>query len=461
MNTTHTIIALLSMVLFVAPQGATAQEKPVYRLATFAADVTPPLGSPLLGGVTVVPPTKAVDDSLSVLGFVLLGGDQPIVVAAIDWCEVRNDAYDRWREALAEAAGTTRERVLFSAIHQHDTPLADLEAQRILDRAKLGGALIGLDYHEMCVRRAARAVKEAVARARPVTHFGVGKARVEKVASNRRYLGKDGKPRFDRSSMSGGDPFKRDAPDGVIDPWLRTISFWNGDKAVAALSVYAVHPMSRWGTGRVTADFPGLARKRRQADLPGVLQIYASGCSGNVTPGKYNDGNLENRPVLADRVYQAMAAAWKATQRRPITQAGFRNVPFRLEARDTAGFKRADLDTMLEDRNEKKRNLAAMGLSCRKRFDAGQKIDLPVLDLGAAQVLLLPGECYVEFQLAAQKMRPDTFVVTLGYGECATGYLPPDSAWAENDGNLTPWCWIARGADKVLTEAMRKALKAK
>lgn len=439
-------------------QTAPARDEATYRLATFAADVTPPLGCPLLGGATVTPAVKGVDDPLFVLGFVLLGGDRPVVVAAIDWCEIRNDAYDRWREALAKAAGTTRERVLFSSIHQHDTPLADLEAQRILDRAKPGDSLIDLDFHERCVERTVKAVREAIAKAQPITHFGVGKARVEKVASNRRYLDKDGKPQFNRSSMSGGDPFKRDAPEGTIDPWLRTLSFWNGDTPIAALSVFSVHPMSYWGTGRVTADFPGLARKRRQADVPKVFQMYASGCSGNITAGKYNDGSKQNRPILADRLYQAMDAAWKATTRQPLTQVDFRNVSMRFEPRSSPGFTVADLEVMLKDPNEKKRNLAAMGLSWRKRADAGQKLDLPLLDLGASQVLLLPGESYIEFQLLAQKIRPDSFVITLGYGECATGYVPPESAWEENDGNLNPWCWIAPGTEKVLTEAMRKIL---
>lgn len=49
----------------------------------------------------------------------------------------------------------------------------------------------------------------------------------------------------------------------------------------------------------VFADFPGLARRQRQADLPVVKQIYASGSVVNVTAGKYNNGARENRPVLA------------------------------------------------------------------------------------------------------------------------------------------------------------------
>src|SRR5436305_11289215 len=86
-----------------------------FRLATFSAEVTPPVGHPLLAGATVTPNAKRIDDPLFALGFVLSGGDRPVVVCAIDWCEIRNDAYDRWRDVLARAAGTTRERVLVSS----------------------------------------------------------------------------------------------------------------------------------------------------------------------------------------------------------------------------------------------------------------------------------------------------------------------------------------------------------
>src|SRR5262245_26571179 len=102
-----------------------------YRLATFSADVTPPLGHSLLAGATITPAAKRIDDPLFAHGFVLLGPDRPIVVVSVDWCEIRNDAYSRWRQVLAEAAGTAPARVLVTSIHQHDAPLPDLEAQRI------------------------------------------------------------------------------------------------------------------------------------------------------------------------------------------------------------------------------------------------------------------------------------------------------------------------------------------
>lgn len=63
-----------------------------FRLATFSADVTPPLGHSLLGGATTPPPAHVIDDPLLARGFVLIGGEKPVVVVSIDWCEIRNDA---------------------------------------------------------------------------------------------------------------------------------------------------------------------------------------------------------------------------------------------------------------------------------------------------------------------------------------------------------------------------------
>jgi hypothetical protein len=438
------------------PPLARAAAPPVIRIATFRAEVTAPIGHPLMGGG--IAPAARIEDPLFTHGFVLMGGGKPVVVAVVDWCEIRNDAYSRWRSALAEAAGTTPERVLVSSVHQHDAPIADLEAERLLREAKVTGSICDPVFHEKAVRAVARAVKASLKTTSRVTHVGTGKAKVEKVASNRRYLSAAGKPAFGRTSATR-DAFARSQPEGTIDPWLRTLSFWDADKPILALHCYATHPMSYYGKGGVSADFVGLARKRRQADLPEVMQIYASGASGNVTAGKYNDGNPDNRPILADRIHKAMIAAWKATRRHPLTELSFRSIPYRLEPRSSSGFTVPDLRKRLVKQGRPFEHcLAALGLSWRKKTDAGHKLDLPVLDLGAAQLLLLPGEVYVEYQLLAQRLRPDSFVVALGYGECAPGYVPTEVAEKEKDGNLQEWCWVAPGVEKALTAALRKGL---
>ena len=201
------------------------------------------------------------DAPLFAKGFVLLGAGKPVVVAALDWCQCNNDSYDRWREALAEAAGTVPKRVMLATVHQHDAPICDLTAQRFLDQHGLKGWNCDPEFHETAVRRAAAALKAALKSSRRVTHYGIGQAKVDQLASNRRVVRPDGKITWERGSSSGNI---FNAPEGEVDPWLKSISLWDGDAPVLTWSCYAVHPMSHYGKGQVSADFPGLARSRRQ-----------------------------------------------------------------------------------------------------------------------------------------------------------------------------------------------------
>ncbi|MGC8642531.1 MAG: hypothetical protein ACP5XB_21965 [Isosphaeraceae bacterium] len=431
-----------------------------WMLTSFSADVTPPIGHPCMGGG--IAPARNIVDRLEAIGFVLWGATlaRPVVFVALDWCELRNDAYDRWREVLARTARTDIEHVLVTTVHQHDAPIADLRTQRMLEDNHCGGLICNRAFHELMVQRVARAMRLSLAKPVRVTHLGIGQAKVEKVASNRRYALADGTIVYDRTSASRS-PRAHEAPEETIDPWLKTLSFWNNDVPVLALSHYAVHPMSYYGQGGVSADFVGLARRARQKALPNVVQLYVSGCSGNVTAGKYNDGSAKNRPVLASRMETAMAQAWAATRCFPFERANSRVAPLRFEPRNDTGFSKEELKTRLTgDPKPFGQCLAALGLSWRDRVDSGQTVDLPVLDLGPAVLALLPGESYVEYQLLAQKLRPDAFVMAVGYGEAGTGYIPTHLQVAEHDANLRDWCWIAPSAEQILSDTLQRALKA-
>ncbi|MCL5096389.1 MAG: hypothetical protein M1608_02395 [Candidatus Omnitrophica bacterium] len=433
----------------------TVMAAPEYRVCTFSADVTVPVGHGMMGGSWL---SKTVADPLEANGMVLLGAGQPIVFVAVDWCEIRNEAYARWQVALAEAAGTDTNRVMVCTVHQHDAPVADLEAERILRSRHLVGTICDLAFHETAVQRVAKALRESLPSARRVTSLGLGQAKVEKVASNRRFIRADGSVSFNRMS-STTDQEAIDAPEGLIDPWLKTISFWDGDNPVVAISGYATHPMSYYGQGEVSADFPGMARRHRQQDTPTVKQIYFTGCAGNITAGKYNNGARENRPVLADRLYRAMVAAWAATKKYPLTNVIFRLDHVKFEPRDGPGYTPADLENKLvKETPPFQQCLAALGLSWREHLETGYRIAIPCIDFGVAQWLLLPGEAYVEYQLAAQRMRPDSFVAVAAYGEGAPGYIPTERHIAEHDGNLNDWWWVAPGSEPRLIDAIRRVL---
>jgi len=428
------------------------------RIAKFSADVTIPLNHRCMG----VLPTKStkVVDPLYAHGLVLLGNGNPIVFCAIDWCEIRNGAYDQWRDALAEAAGTTRERVLVSSLHQHDAPVTDLGAANLLDEVGLKNELYDEAFHDQTVARLAQSLRDALPTAERVTHLGLGQARVRQVASNRRVELADGTIHFGRGSGSGGNAALAEADEGLIDPMLKTISFFAGEKPLVALHSYATHPMSHYGRGEISSDFVGLARARRQRDDPSVHQVYFSGCSGDVTAGKYNDGSPESRVALTDRIYEAMVEAWENTRRVPLEEMTFRNAKLELEFHPSAKLTSEALDTALRDEQltVEQRILAAMGLSSRNRVAAGQPIDFPCLDFGAAQIVLFPGEAFVGYQLMAQKMRSDSFVFSIGYGECWPGYIPTKAAFDDHFHDV--WLWVAPGSEAKMRAAMKQVLLA-
>ncbi|MCC6491422.1 MAG: hypothetical protein IT424_00185 [Pirellulales bacterium] len=451
------LILALILCLAAVPEVGFATQGGALRLAVFTADVTPPIGHGMMGGSWLA---KSINDPLEANGLIVLGDGQPVVFVSVDWCEIRNKAFMRWQEVLAQAVGTTPERVLLTTIHQHDAPVADLEAEQILRSRKLAGTVCDLDFHERAVQAVGRAAAASLSATQPLTHVGTGQARVERIASNRRYTLPDGSVRFDRMS-STRNPAAIAADEGLIDPFLKTLSFWSGEVPLAAVSFYAVHPMSYYGQGEVSADFPGIARRMRQQETPAVKQIYATGCSGNIVAGKYNTGARENRTELAQRLHDGMAAAWHDTRRHPIEGYQFRSAALRIEPRSDPGFTADGLEHALRDETDPFRQcLAAMGLSWRRRLASGPPIRIPVLDLGVAQLAVLPGEAYVEFQLAAQRMRPDSFVCVAGYGDGATGYIPTEQHFAEGDANLGDWCWVARGSQSRLLDALSEALVA-
>jgi hypothetical protein len=428
---------------------------PALHLATFSCDVTPPIGHPLCGGW--IEPVRAVDDPLRAVGIILLGPSSPVVLCAVDWCGIRNDAHLAWRKAIAGAAHTTPERVAVQSVHPHNAPFADVEGQKLLQAA---GAPPSLDlrFFDRTLERVGSAVKSALARTVAFSHIGIGRAKVEQVASNRRILGTDGKVRFVRYSATK-DPKVRAEPEGLVDPWLKTISFWAATKPLAALHYYATHPMSYYGDGRVTSDFCGLARDQRAGEDEKIFQAYFTGCAGNITAGKYNDGSKANRPILRDRMHSAMKAAWKATVRHRIETWSWRVEPLKLSPRKEKSFTEEESKKALADPKAPKarRGNAAFQLSWLSRL--ARPIDVTCLDLGEALVLHLPGEPFIEYQLAAQQMRKDRFVCVAGYGDGGPGYIPTDRAFLE--GGYEPTVALAAPCEKLLKGVISKVLGVK
>ncbi len=449
---------LVALAWVISPSWAVADNQTL-RVATFQADVTPPLGSPLCNGG--VKPAMEILTPLTARGIILMGAGQPMVLCAFDWVGIANESHDRFRDALAEAVGTEPARVTLHALHLHDAPGSDFATERLLAEQGLGGRYSNADFDADVMQRVAAAAKAALETAQPVTHIGLGAGLVEKVASNRRILGPDGRVILQRQSSGGKNPAAREAAEGTIDPLVRLVTFWNSDQPQAVLTYYATHPMSYYGQGSVNWDFAGMAREAREQALPGVPHIYFNGAGGNVAAGKYNDGSKETRPVLAQRLAEGMQQAWQSQVKQPISSADVRwqVVPVTMPVRDT--LVEEQLVAKLGDpkMQQSDRMRAARDLTFLRRTQGGHQILISCLSLGGARILHMPGELFVEYQLAAQQMRPDNWVAMAAYGDYGPGYIGTSIAYSQGGYETGIVSRVAPSVEQVLTDAMKTLLQ--
>lgn len=459
-----TRLLCVACVVAVASSESNAAESPgpinstssTLRVATFDIDATPPIGS----WMAYDPVTNIWDLGLRARGLVLLGAGEPIVLCAVDWIGIANEGYDTFRSALARGAGTSPQRVAVHTLHQHDAPDCDFSAERILKDAGMSARQYDGRFQRQVISNLESAVSESLPRAQPVTQLGLGEARVERVASNRRIPGPDGKVRVTRYTATK-DAAVRAEPEGTIDPMVSLVSFWNGEQPVAVLSYYATHPQSYYRTGIPNPDFPGVARFFRQLAVPSALHVHFNGAGGNLGAGKYNDGAPENRLILAQRLADGMRRAWESTKRQPIAAADVSWATESVALPPTKHLVIAQLESQLKDRVAPfLTGEGASRLAWLRRCQAGHRIDVACLKVGRVRILHLPGEPFVEYQLLAKAERPDLFVAVAGYGDYAPWYVGTAISYEQGGYETSPPASnVGPESEAILSGAIRKLLR--
>ena len=390
------------------------------KISVFDIDATPPVGSLL--AYDQMESKWAM--GLRAKGLVLTGAGDPVVLCAIDWIGIANESQDVFKKTLADAVRTVPERVAVHTLHQHDAPRCDFSVEKM--RKETGIALESYDgaFTREFLPRLGKAAEDSLNVMRPVTHISTGKAQVYEVASNRRII-KDGKVVATRYS-SCADAALRSEPEGLIDPDVTLVAFWDEDAPVAVLTFYATHPQSYYRTKIANPDFPGIARFYRQLAIPDALHIHFNGAGGNIAAGKYNDGSPENRMILARRLADGMERAWKSSTKIPVTagEVFWKMAPVSLPVSDA-------LVKKIETRSGTPEFIPDSVTLWAKRTLSGKTIDIACLSIGKARILFAPGELFVEYQLATKALRPDLDVSIAAYGDYGPSYIGTREAYGQ------------------------------
>jgi len=423
------VVVVLSFLAMSSPAWADAPGE--LRIASFRCDITPPVGHPLCPRDVL----RRVEWPLLAKGIVLQSGDGRYVICAMDICKISNASHLSLRRKLAVAAGTNVSRVAVQSVHQHSASRIDVGARNML--AELDEEVakkIHLDPKviDEIEQRIVEAVVQSIRRLKSFDRVGTGQAKVDRVASSRRPVDETGKVLVRYSTCR--HPGIRALPEGLIDPYLKTITFAHGGKPLVRLHYYATHPQTRYGISVASSDVVGQAREALEQKEK-VPQIYFTGCAGDIAMGKYNDGSDAARAGLAERLTAGMNASIAATEYVAAGPVRWRTCELRMSPRTDSGFGLEDCIACWQNPNLDPLTRLLRGAE-RLIFHARSKlpIELSSLEIGNVHILHLPGEPMICFQLYAQGLKPDSFVAVAGYGDGGPGYLCPQKAFFDNGG---------------------------
>ncbi len=396
------------------------------RIAVFKCDATLPLGTPWYPSYK---PLDTIEHPLLVKGVIIESDKQRYVLCAIDWCEIANCSYYHLCDLIAKTVKTEQNAVFVHTVHQHTAPMCDADAFDIIGTLQNSPPCPKNEAFEEVYIRIVQSIENALSQLTPCDSITIGSAKVEKVASNRRVFMENGAVATRSSSCK--DSKLIEAPEGLIDPYLRTLSFISiKGKPIARLHYYATHPQSFYWDPRASYDFPGMAREEIEKE-EGIPHIYFTGCGGDIACGKYNNGSPEARQQLYQRLLVGMQKSVQSSQKDIITELWHKVTPLYLEPSNDKHHAKEYLEQLMKDTNQQNhiRIDSAMELAWKNRKE--QPIPIAGLHFGNISILSLPAEPMVEFQLYAQQLAPDRHVFVAGYGDCGPAYICTEKSFKE------------------------------
>lgn len=430
---------------------------------TFKVDVTPPVGDYLCGGLHSKP-AIGVESPLSLRGIILEQDAHRCVMASVEYCYLCGRSHNRMIEALSSAAQTTPHRVTIHSVHTHDAPLINEEAHGLI--AKVIPGIHNERYFSGVIEDTQHAITSSLSGKGTVAGaISFRSAAVHKFASTRRVLDDTTNQCRIRWSVCGQDPESlalRAAPEGKIDPMLDQITFHDqSGAAIVCLNFYACHPQVSDGRRLWSGDTVGIALDLFEQNHPGVFPIYFDGCGGDVTAGKYTTTDRpRNRLVFGVRLYDAMQKAFTNAKPRPLGRVDWVNATFDMPLRQEEEGE-SHYAAILADPSAESGAKYLAALKFHKLRNQMQHYPFRTcrLMLDDLDVLFMPAELCVEYQLYAKQQRPASKLAAAAYGDSFLNYVATDEAFDQGGYEVEPaWTEVTQGCEGLIKRAIREIL---
>lgn len=332
----------LLLALFAAA-SLQAADTPKASLMAGAAtsNITPPLGSEVVGGFLPYPCTH-IHDELHARCLVLDDGQTKLALVICDLLGMHRSLCVAARELVEKETGIPAANVLISGTHTHSA------ANAIGGPVRFYTSDLELtDYQKFVARRIADGVRRAITLLRPAEIAFSTVSIPEHVHIRRWFLQPDKMPpnpfgKIDKVKMNpgAGNPALIE-PAGEPDPIVSFIALREpGGRMISVYSAYSLHYVGGVKDADISADYYGMyceALKRLQAggtEDPPFVALMANGTSGDANNINFRNPQPRKKPyeqmryVAEDIAAKVNAALSKVTWQSSATLAArYRELP--------------------------------------------------------------------------------------------------------------------------------------
>ena len=450
-----------------APAQLTAR---VFKAGAATSNITPPLGSGIVGNFTI-PPATHVHDELHARCLALDDGATKLLFVVVDSVSVNREVFDEAKRQIQEATGVPLAHQMMSATHTHSASSARGENAMVIRRADSSPPLD--EYQTFLARRISDGARRALNNLEPA-RIGWGAGQVPQHVFNRRWRLQDGKTvvnpfgEQDRAVMNPGYGRKDvTGPAGPTNPEVYFVSVQSvSGRPIALLANYWLHYVGGVPNGHISADYFAVFADRVQqligADRqePPFVGIMANGPCGDVNNINFAEPPQKRAPyekmrIVADDLAHEVVRVLRTTQHREWVELKAAQTEIELKTR------RPKAEIVARAKQVLARPVTVSPIHRHEKAYAERAITaadwpeslsilLQTFRIGDLGIAAIPFETFTETGLTIKATSPfkDTFTIELANG--GYGYLPTPEQ--HELGGYETWL----GTNRVEKEASRK-----
>lgn len=399
--------------------------------------ITPPIGSVLQSGMTVV--STGVLDDLYSTAVVLDDGETKVALVGNDIIYMEAPLAADIRARITDQTGISGENVLLNASHTHSGPNICVISPYAID----------MEYREWLIQQIADTVARADADLEPAS-LAIGEA--------------EGQFAINRRKVVDGVSSMLPNYEATVDNRARVLRFDRLDgSAIAIIFSVACHGTGfdyRGNDPLIGGDYISPAKdeiERSFAQEGAPVAVFLTGCGGNIRPRVLTPDGGRFHPCTAAEIAALGRGAGAVAVRAARECHMAVGYPFAV-AREQLPLPFQDPPTIEELRayraNPRRTRYHPWADRLIEKLENGEELprtvdmEVQVLRLGGVCIVAMGGEVFVEIGLAIERELQENHEVqmalTLGYSNSEVGYVCTASAYPEGGSepaDFYRWFW--------------------